>query len=87
MVDAKIIEVECGCGQKLAKYRKVGSGRLRKMYLDMILDDKTGVFKTDLKTGENIFCINCNNRIATIQMIHGRPAAKMNQGVIKKVGS
>jgi hypothetical protein len=83
----KVIDVKCQCGQDIARYEKVGRGTLRKMYLDKILTDHTGRFLIDppLPNGTQIQCPSCNKRIATIQMIHGRPAAKMNQGTIKKV--
>lgn len=52
-----------------------------------ILVDPTGVFLTQppLDLGEDIICRSCKKRIATVQMIRGRPAAKMNQGAIKKI--
>jgi len=81
----QIIEVECKCGQELAKYEKVGKGRLQKMYLDMILEDRAGVFSGEFEIEQNIFCPSCEKRVATLQMVHGRPAAKMNQGAIKPV--
>lgn len=46
-----------------------------KMYLDMISIDRAGVFEEKMDIGANIICPNCNKRIATIEMIHGRPAA------------
>lgn len=81
----KVIEIICQCGLKIAKYEKQGRGKLLKMYLDKILEDKTGVFLKHLKTGQFVFCPSCKKRLATIQMVHGRPAAKMNQGTIKQI--
>lgn len=81
----KVIEVDCKCGQELAKYEKVGKGRLQKMYLDMVLEDRAGVFSGSFETDQDIFCPNCEKRVATVKMVHGRPAAKMNQGAIKPV--
>lgn len=85
MSETRIIKLECKCGQKIAKYKKEGKGKLIKMYLDMILEDVTGIFSKPLKTKENVFCPKCKKRLATIYMIHGRPAAKINQGAIKPV--
>ena len=82
---AKFVNVECKCGQDIARYKKEGDGYLMKMYLDMITEDRAGVFRTDLQTGDEIDCPSCGKRIATDQMIHGRPAAKVNHGAIKKV--
>lgn len=85
----KIIEVECQCGQPLAKYEKVGKGQLQKMYLDMILVDRASIFRAEgeqgLSTGTEIYCSNCGKRVATVQMIHGRPAAKINHGAVKPI--
>jgi len=82
---SRIIEVECKCGQRLARYEKVGKGRLQKMYLDMILKDRAGVFSDDFEINQDIFCPGCNKRVATIKGIHGKLAAKMNQGAIKPI--
>lgn len=81
----KVIETECKCGQRLAKYKKVGKGQLQKMYLDMIIEDRAGIFPEGLKTGQEIYCSSCGKRVATVQLIHGRPAAKINHGVVKPI--
>lgn len=82
---ARTIEVECQCGQPIARYKKEGNGYLMKMYLDMITVDRAEVFEGKNDVGDNIICPSCNKRIATIEMIHGRPAAKINHGVVKKI--
>lgn len=85
----RVIEVECQCGQPLAKYEKVGKGQLQKMYLDMILVDRAGIFAKEseqgLTTGTEIYCSNCKKRVATVHIIHGRPAAKINHGAVKPI--
>lgn len=83
------ISVECNCGLEIAIYQKETRGRLRKMYIRKILEDKVGIFLTDppLENDDNVLCPECDTRLATIQMIHGMPAAKMNQGGIKRVGT
>jgi len=83
MTETRIINVECKCGQELARYKKVKRGSLQKMYLDMILEDRAGVFSRKFEVQENIYSPNCKKRIATIYMIHGRPAAKINHGAVK----
>lgn len=83
MTETRIIDVECQCGQELARYKKVKRGSLQKMYLDMILEDRAGVFSGKLTNEESIYCPNCQKRIATVYMIHGRPAAKINHGAVK----
>lgn len=82
MIETRIIDVECQCGQALARYKKVKRGSLQKMYLDMILEDRAGVFSKKFQNEENIYCPNCKKRVATIYMIHGRPAAKVNHGAV-----
>ncbi|MDD3808611.1 MAG: hypothetical protein PHG49_03895 [Candidatus Pacebacteria bacterium] len=87
-MSSKIIEVVCQCGQKIAKYEKVKSGFLMKMYLDKILIDYIGNLSgKKFELGDDIFCPKCNKRIATIKMIHGRLAAKINHGVVKKIST
>jgi len=87
-MSAKIIEVECQCGNKLAKYNKLKSGFLMKMYLDCILEDPNSIFlNKKFNLEDAIFCPKCNKRIATIKMIHGRLAAKVNHGVVKKIST
>jgi len=87
-MSSKIIEVVCQCGQKIAKYEKVKSGFLMKMYLDKILIDYTGNLSNHhFNLEDEIFCPNCNKRIASIKMIHGRLAAKINHGVVKKIST
>jgi len=89
MPENQIIDVECKCGTDIARYDKEGKGRLQKMYLSNILIDYTGQLLTDPlpANGTDITCLGCDKRVATITMIHGRPAAKMNQGAIKKIST
>ncbi len=78
----KVIEVSCKCGQKLFKYQKVGAGRLIKCYLSRILVDRTSMPR-GIKTGAEVYCPACSERIGSIYMIRGVPAVKLNQGQIK----
>lgn len=73
--------VYCKCGQKLVKYLKKGPGRLIKIHRDRIAEDFAGMF-TDKSSpiGTDIYCPNCNQRIATIQRIKGKYVNKVNQG-------
>lgn len=89
MPENKVIELFCKCGKELARYRKEGKGHLIKMFLRNILVDRAGVFlKTPpLPNGSQVNCPSCEKRVATIQMIHGEPAAKLNQGAIKQVNT
>jgi len=84
-----IVNVECQCGQQLARYEKDAPGHLVKMYLRNILIDRAGVFLVEppLEVGAQIFCPSCEKRVATVQMIHGQPAAKMNQGAIRPINT
>lgn len=85
MSEVRVINVECKCGQALARYKKVKKGSLQKMYLDMILEDRADVFNKKFENTESIFCPNCKKRIATVCMIHGRPAAKINHGAVRGI--
>lgn len=84
----KVIEIVCQCGQKIAKYEKVKSGLLIKMYLDKILVDYMGNLSgRKFELGDDVFCSKCNKRIGTIKMIHGRLAVKINHGAVKKIST
>ena len=78
-----IIKVECQCGQLLFRYFKGGRGRLIKCYLDQIHDDGVGVINLPLCARPT--CPACGKAIGIVQMVHGRPALKLNQGAIQKI--
>lgn len=87
MVKRRSIEVKCQCGAKLARYKKGGKGRLRKMFFERIAIDYTGCFLTrpPLRLGTDIPCPGCGKRVATVQIVSGKYAAKMNQGAIQSI--
>jgi len=100
MPKGRIVEVNCQCGQELARYEKIpAEGRLIKMYMDHIIENcaigcivegikkgqtQLSLVEGSLPQGENVFCMNCEERVGTVQMIHGKPAIKLNQGQIQK---
>ena len=81
------LEVACVCGQPLARYRKGGKGRLIKLFLDRVVVDHAGIFVTEpkLPLHAEIACPTCDRRVATVQVIRGRYAAKLNQGAVRIV--
>ena len=87
MAQRQYVDVACTCGRSLARYRKRGKGRLVKMFLHKIAADPAGIFLTDppAKLHDEIHCPACGNRVATLHMIRGRPAAKVNQGCVRVV--
>ncbi len=78
------VVVECKCGKDIFKYQKAGTGRLIKCFLGRILEDYISLPK-HLPTGASVLCSKCGERIGTIQLIHGAPAVKLNQGQIQPV--
>lgn len=84
MVKRRSIEVFCRCGRLLARYSKGGKGRLVKMFFERILVDECGVFLVEPRPElhQELFCPQCEKRIATVQVIRGKFAAKLNQGAI-----
>lgn len=82
MKKARVRDISCQCGQLLARYRKGGKGRLVKMFLSRIVEDPMGIFLVEppLPLGQDIACPSCGKRIATIQLVKGQPAAKVNRG-------
>lgn len=87
MSPRRSVEVYCRCGAALARYKKGGKGRLVKMWFERIDRDRAGIFLTHppLPLNEEIFCPQCEKRIATVQIVGGKYAAKMNQGGIKPI--
>lgn len=85
MVKRRSLEVGCQCGEKLARYKKGGNGRLVKMFLERIALDYHGIFVTEppLELHSDVSCPSCEKRVATIQVIRGKYAAKVNQGAIQ----
>ena len=87
MVKRRSIEVFCQCGNALARYKKGGKGRLRKMFFERIALDYHGIFLTEppLELNREIHCPDCEKRVATVQIVAGKYAAKMNQGGIQPI--
>ena len=87
MVKRRSIEVSCLCGKALARYKKGGKGRLRKMYFDRIAVDHAGIFLPEIPwpLHSDIMCPDCGKRVATVAVVSGKYAAKMNQGAIKPI--
>jgi len=85
MVKSNTVEVSCQCGAPLARYRKRGNWRLVKMFFERIIADHTGVFLTHppLPLNQAIACPRCDKRFATVQVVRGKYAAKMNQGAVR----
>lgn len=87
MKKLRIIDVTCQCGFHLARYRKGGKGRLVKMFLSRIVVDSAKLFlkEPQLQLGDDIHCPQCEKRVATIQVIRGKYAAKVNRGAISPI--
>jgi hypothetical protein len=83
MPKARVVKVECRCGETLFKYHKGGRGRLIKCFLDNILIDNIGI--TNLPLGSRPTCPGCGKEIGLIRIVRGRPALKINQGTIKPI--
>lgn len=83
MSQGRVIKVQCKCGQLLFKYFKYNRGRLIKCYLKEIRQDYTGVI--GLPIGSRPRCIGCGKELGVIQIIHGRPALKLNQGSVIQI--
>lgn len=87
MTPRRSVEVYCRCGARLARYKKGGKGRLVKMWFERIACDHAGIFLTTppLPLNREIHCPQCDKRVATVQIVRGKYAAKMNQGGIKPI--
>ena len=83
MRTGKIIDIDCKCGFLLFRYFKAGKGRLIKVLISRLTEDKVGLCGAE--THSRPQCPNCGKDIGIIMMIHGEPALKLNQGSIKTV--
>jgi len=82
----KTVTVFCRQGHVLfEKYRKVGGGRLQKLYEDEIGKDLTG--SQGLPQSAIIYCRECEppRPVAQVNLIHGRRAYQVIQSGIRKV--
>ena len=83
MRTGKIIEINCKCGCLLFRYFKAGKGRLIKVLISRLTEDKVGLSKVE--TFSRPLCPDCQKEIGIIMMIHGEPALKLNQGTIQPI--
>ena len=85
MSKMRSLDVYCKCGFHLARYKKGGKGRLVKMFFHKILADHAGVFLTEppLPLNQDIYCPQCGDRVASVRLVSGKHAAKINQGVVR----
>ncbi|MDD4224426.1 MAG: hypothetical protein PHD87_07585 [Candidatus Cloacimonetes bacterium] len=79
----KIIDIDCQCGCKLFRYYKAGKGRLIKLLISRLSEDRVGL--AGLETHTKPLCPACGSELGIIMMIHGEPALKLNQGTIRGV--
>jgi len=82
MPGGRVIKVYCRCGQLLCRYYKAGRGRLLKCYLDQIREERAAL--STLALGARPACPDCGKELGVVQMIHGRPALKLNHGTVKE---
>lgn len=83
MRTGKIIDIHCKCGYLLFRYFKAGKGRLIKVLISRLSEDKVGLSKVE--THSRPVCPECGKEIGIIMMIHGEPALKLNQGTIRPI--
>jgi hypothetical protein len=83
MRTGKIIDIECKCGFLLFRYFKAGKGRLIKVLISRLTEDRVGL--QNVETHSRPLCPQCQKEIGIIMMIHGEPALKLNQGCIRPV--
>lgn len=83
MRTGKIIDIECRCGCLLFRYFKAGKGRLIKCLVSRLTEDNVGL--QGAATFSRPLCPACQKELGIIQMIHGEPALKLNQGTIKSI--
>ncbi len=82
MAGGRVIKVYCRCGRLLCRYYKGGRGRLIKCYLGAVREDRAGL--VGLPLGARPACPGCGKELGVVQMIHGRPALKINHGTVQE---
>lgn len=80
MRTGKIIDIHCKCGYLLFRYFKAGKGRLIKLMISRLSEDRVGLQGAD--TYSRPLCPSCQKELGIIMMIHGEAALKLNQGTI-----
>jgi len=81
MAQGKVIRVKCGnCQTELFRYFKDQRGALIKLYLHEVRQDNVGI--TDKPIDFRPKCPSCNSELGIITLVHGKPALKVNRGVI-----
>ncbi|MEF3695191.1 MAG: hypothetical protein V3576_07580 [Candidatus Cloacimonadota bacterium] len=83
MRTGKLIDIDCRCGAHLFRYFKAGKGRLIKLMIASITEDKVGL--KGAETFSRPQCPSCGKELGIIMMIHGEPALKINQGTIQSI--
>lgn len=80
-MSGKVVKINCSkCGFELFKYFKDKRGFLIKTFLDEMRKDNVGI--SNAKDGSIPVCPNCSAPLGRITMVKGRPALKVNRGVI-----
>ena len=77
------MDIDCRCGYRLFRYFKAGKGRLIKCLVSRLSEDNVGL--AGIATLSRPRCPKCGKELVIIQMIHGEPALKLNQGTVRGV--
>ena len=85
MAKSHVIEVECKCGNPLARYYKDVPGILLKLYLDEIRIDRAKIFEGKHDKGYEFKCPKCERLIGIADLVKGRPAVKVEQKNLKRI--
>ena len=81
MSKGQVLKIKCGnCGAELFRYYKDKRGNLLKIYIDRLRRDQVGLDK--FKNEEEPKCPECSSKLGIITLVHGKPALKVNRGVI-----
>jgi len=80
------LNISCGhCGTHIVEYKKQGSGRLVRIYLDHIVSFAPGIDSTHPSEFRNLNCPECGPRLGTrVAEEKGRPAFRLIQGSFRR---
>jgi hypothetical protein len=80
------LNISCArCGTHIVEYKKQGSGRLVRIYLDHILSFGPGIDPADASKCTSLNCPECEHRLGTrVAEEKGRPAFRLIQGTFRR---
>ena len=83
---SEVLEIRCsGCGARIARYRKQGTGALLKLYLDRVIEPDELARRGPASSLPPLDCPQCHQRLdLAMAGERGRPAYRLIQGTFRR---